>query len=103
MADYTSDDGLKVLNYLNIKNLAHEEIEVFKREWDNNYSSSKDFVGAIWHLYSEVLPFTCGDVDTGSFSLQTLRDNNFSRRLKNSRLEEKLNQGVELNDILSEI
>ncbi len=80
MDDYTSNDGLKVLEYLGIKNLDDDKIEVFKKEWEKNYSNNGDFIGTVWHLYSEVLPFTCGG--SGTFILQTFRDINFAYRLK---------------------
>ncbi len=96
---YTAEDGLNILTYFGILNLTDGEREIFRKKWVEFYNLRKDVIDATWHLYSEVLPFTCGDADRGSFVLQTLRDADFGERLGESELDEKLKKGKTLKEI----
>ncbi len=99
--EYGSEDGLNVLTYLGIRNITDKEEEVFRNRWSEFYQShNKDFIGTVWVLYTETLPFECGDGDRGSFALAQLRDTDFGRRLETTKLEENLKQGILLEDIL---
>lgn len=96
--EYTAEDGLNVLEYLGIKNITKEEKQVFKEKWDEFYNG--DLISATWTLYSEALPFICGDGDRGSFALQTLRDSDFGNRLETTELDKELKEGKSLPEIL---
>ena len=99
--EYTYEDGLKVLKYLGIANLTEQEIKIFREKWSNFYNGDNpDFIGSIWKLYSEALPFICGDGDRKSFLVAQLRDSDFGKRLDESGLGEELKQGINLEDIL---
>ena len=68
MVDYTSEDGLKILTYLRLTNLTQQEREVFREKWPEFYRGhGQDLIRTTWVLYSEALPFICGDGDRGSF------------------------------------
>jgi len=101
MENYTAKDGLNVLNYLGITNLTNQEKTTFKEKWDEVYQSHKqDLIGTIVVLYTEALPFICGDGDRGSFALAQIRDSDFFDRIKITGLEEELKQGIILKDIV---
>jgi len=102
MINYTAEDGLNVLTYFGILNLTDCEWKVFRERWEDIYSFRKDLIGAVWHLYAEVLPFTCGDKDRGSFVVAQLRDSDFGERLSESRFDEKLKEGKLLKEIFDE-
>lgn len=103
MVEYTAKDGLHVLNYLSILNLTEQEREVFKEKWDEFYNShDKDLIQTVWVLYAETLPFTCGDRNRGSFVVAHLRDIDFGKRLDESNLNEKLEEGKSLSKIFSD-
>lgn len=102
MSEYTAEDGLKVLKYLGLTNLTEEELNIFKEKWDAVYSSRhKNIISTTWYMYSEVLPFTCGDGDRGSFIVHTMRDQEFGERLKETKLDSQLNEGKSLEEILT--
>ena len=98
--EYTAQDGLNVLGYLGITNITNREREVFREKWDGVYKGRRNLIGAIWTLYSEVLPFICGDGDRGSFVVAQLRDSDFDRRLQTTGLDEELIRGIPLEEIL---
>lgn len=101
MPEYTADDGLSVLTYLGITNVTDKEKEVFRAKWDQVYQShGRDLIKAIWVLYSEVLPFTCGDGDRGSFVVSTFRDSDFGNRLDVTGLEKDLKEDIPLKTII---
>jgi len=102
MVEYTAKDGLNVLTYLGILNLTEEEKKVFRKEWGNHYDFNKDFIGSIWILYSEALPFICGDSDRNSFATAQIRDTDFCDRLEKSKLEAKLKKGIPLKEVFDE-
>ncbi len=103
MVEYTAKDGLNLLNYLSILNLTEQEREVFREKWDELYKGhNKDLIQTTWVLYSEVLPFTCGDKDRGSLVVSRLRDSDFGERLKESNLDEELKKGKSLSEIFSD-
>lgn len=102
MTKYKAKDGLNVLTYLGILNLTEQERKVFKEKWNDVYSYDRDFIGAIWKLYAEVLPFTCGDADRRSFVVAQIRDDDFGVRLEKTKLEEKLKQGISLKKIFAD-
>ena len=97
---YTHENGLKVLNYLGLTSLSKKESEIFIDKWQNFYNGN--LIDAAWKLYSEALPFTCGDGNRDSFIVAQLRDSDFGKRLKATGLDEKLKQGRNLNEILEE-
>ena len=99
--EYNAEDGLKILAYLGIKNVTEQEIQTFKDKWPQFYNN-KDIIGAVWKLYAEALPFTCGDGDNGSFAVAQLRDGDFGERLKTTRLDNRLRDGEPLDKILEE-
>ena len=102
MPEYTAEDGLKILRYLELTNLTEEEINVFKERWDAIYSSRRnDIISTTWHLYSEVLPFTCGDRDRGSYIVHVIRDKEFAERLAETKLDKQLIHGRSLEKIIS--
>ncbi len=102
MIEYVAKDGLSILNYLGIFNLTKQEREVFKGRWEEFYKmNDKDSIFTTWTLYSETLPFTCGDIDRGSFNLQTERDVYFDDKLEETRLDEKLKMGLSLEQIFA--
>lgn len=99
--EYTVDDGLKVLEYLGLTNITDREKEIFREQWSRVFARD-GFISAVWKLYAEVLPFMCGDVDTGSFLVSQVRDADFGRRLELTGLGERLKNGVDLDDIVKE-
>jgi len=91
MKSYSAQNGLDVMKYLGVTNLTDDEIRVFNDKWKEVYGGrGNDFVGTIWTLYAEVLPFTCGDGDRGSFVVSQLRDSDFGDRIEKSGLEDDL-------------
>ncbi len=100
MADYTAEHGLQVLTYLGLTCISDKEKEVFKEKWDQFYGGSSDLIRTTWTLYAEALPFICGDGDRDSFLLAQFRDSDFGKRVEATELEEKLKQGVTLEEIL---
>lgn len=96
--EYTAEDGLNVLEYLGIKNITEKEKQVFKEKWGEFYNG--DLIGATWTLYSEALPFICGDRDRGSFMVAQLRDSDFGKRLETTGLDKELKEGKSLSEIL---
>ena len=101
MTDYTAEDGLNILGYLGITKITEEEKRVFREKWDQVYQAeNRNLVLTIWQLYSKTLPFTCGDRGGGSVIVQTVRDKDFDRRVRITRLEEELSEGKSLQDIL---
>ena len=102
MVDYAAEDGLNILTYLGLTNLTEREREVFREKWKEVYEQrGENPIMATWHLYSEVLPFTCGDRDRGSFLTQGIRDEEFDKRLKETGLVRKFNEGTTLKDIFT--
>lgn len=102
MVEYKAKDGISILNYLGIIRLTKQEREVFQERWKEFYEmNDKDLIFTTWTLYSETLPFTCGDMDRGSFVLQTARDVFFDDKLKETRLDEKLKMGLPLEQIFA--
>ncbi|MBI2124706.1 hypothetical protein HYT92_02840 [Candidatus Pacearchaeota archaeon] len=97
---YAAEDGLNVLDYLGLTNITGKEKEVFREKWDEIYKNKdKDFIGAVWELYAEALPFICGDGDRNSFMVAQLRDSDFGKRLETTKLDDDLKQGIPLEDI----
>ncbi|MBS3086455.1 hypothetical protein J4422_02025 [Candidatus Pacearchaeota archaeon] len=102
MVDYTSEDGLKILTYLRLTNLTQQEREVFREKWPEFYRGhGQDLIRTTWVLYSEALPFICGDGDRGSFVAAQIRDMEFGERLEESGLDKKLKDGTSLKDIFA--
>ena len=102
MNSYTSGDGLNILTYLGLTNLTDRERELFRKKWAGVYSGcGGDLIMTTWKLYSDVLPFTCGDGDRGSFMVSQIRDGEFGERLEESGLDEKLKSGLNLEDIFA--
>jgi hypothetical protein len=99
--EYTAEDGLAVLDYLGLTNITAKEEAVFREKWNEVYkSNNKSIVMTTWTLYSEILPFTCGDGDRGSFMVHQLRDSDFGQRLETTTLDNDLKKGAKLEDIL---
>ena len=99
--NYSAEDGLNVLEYLGIGNITEQEKEKFRENWDKFYAShSRDLIRTIWVLYSEAIPFMCGDGDMGSFMASQLRDRDFGKRLDVTELDKKLREGIKLEQIL---
>jgi hypothetical protein len=101
MTDYTAEDGLNILTYLRLTNLTEQERKVFGEKWDGVYKMRKDLIMTIWTLYSEVLPFACGDGDRKSFIAAIIRDAEFGERLEESDLDKKLKEGTPLKEIFT--
>ncbi len=99
--EYTAENGLDILHYLGITNITAKEEAVFREKWDEFYRGhNKDFIGTIWVLYAEALSFICGDGDRGSFMVAQLRDSDFGQRIKKTKLDKELKEGISLEDIL---
>jgi len=102
MGDYNAEDGLAVLNYLGLTNVTDHEKRVFREKWDNAYKlHSHNLIRTTWTLYAESLPFTFRSDENGALALAQLRDYDFGQRLEVTGLQESLDNGVLLNDILA--
>ena len=97
--EYLAEDGLNLLHYLGITAITDKEKDVFRREWARIYSSRNGLITSTWELYSETLPFICGDGDRQSFVLSQLRDRDFGERIKSTGIDEKLKAGENINEI----
>ena len=109
MADYTAEDGLKLLDFLGLHDINSEETEIFRGRWEAFYKDNgKDLVKTTRSLYVYYLPFVhygkSEDENKGmenerkSFMLARSRSSAFSARLKISGLDkEKLNPHVPLD------
>lgn len=101
--EYTAEDGLDVLYYLGIREITDREDIVFREKWDESYhGNNKDFIGTVWRLYAETLPFVCGDGERKSFMVAQFRDSDFGERVKKTKLDEELKRGIQLKDILKQ-
>ena len=106
MANYTAEDGLKVLEYLGI-NVQDNEQKIFRDKWTSFYCmQSEDIIHPIWLLYCHALPSLCADrFETGwdikaSMTAYT-RERQFRTRCEETGLKEKLEKGIPLEQILT--
>ncbi|GEM_PF-4794140 len=105
MANYTPQDGLKILNYFQI-NLSEQEISLFKARWKSfNCEQSNDIIQSVQLLYCRTLPALCAnkmqsdwDITTSIISYQ--RERSFEKKLKETKLKEKLDNNISLEDAL---
>lgn len=106
--EYTAEDGLNLLNYLGITTITERERWVFRERWEQIYNSNKktssgnnrNFISTVHEIYSEVLPFTLIDRDRNSYVSHIFRDGDFGRRLDSTGVEDELEQGIPLEEIL---
>lgn len=104
MSDYTAEDGLRVLTHLGILNLTDREREVFRGKWDGVYKMrGGSLISTTWTLYAEVLPFLCREDgnEQASMMVKQMRDRDFGERLEQSKLDQKLREGMSLNNIIA--
>jgi len=101
MTEYTAQDGLNLLSYLDIT-LPKKEIEVFKNHWELTYSIMGDIVDSAWKIYADIIPFTVQEDILDSITQSVDRDYYMMQLVAETDVGERLEEGVSLDQILCE-
>ena len=81
--------------------LTDEEIEVFKKEWKNEYKqNNQDPIFTTWELYYEVCPFSM-EVSNTSQLVSIQRDREFDDAISQTNLIDDFRAGKNLCDLIS--
>ena len=79
---YTANDGLRILQYIGIKNLTQNEIKIFQDRWDDIYKKQKDPIKTTWVLYEDEIPYSnCEDLRKARVT-KNFRYTNFTKKFK---------------------
>ena len=103
---YTADDGLRVMMFLGLP-LNEREQEIFRSEFPRHYGTSDryDLIGTLWEIYAGILAFKAYPTETIeeqrlATTRHMQRDTEFYARLDRKKLQERLEQGIPLNEII---
>lgn len=102
MADYTAEQGFALLEYLGLPEITRMEREAFRKDWNVFYRSSGNFVAAVKALYTKALPLRLSNDQDLLSEMRVYREDWFEYNSKVMRLEEKLAQGVSIEEILKQ-
>lgn len=105
---YTADDGLRLVMLLGLP-LSEAEKDMFRENFSLLYGTSQrhGFIGTIWGIYAEILPFRAYPTKTveqqrRATIMHTERDGEFYERLrKRNGLKEKLEQFIPMDEIIT--
>lgn len=100
MEDYTAEEGLCILRYLDMDELDPGEEVIFKNRWDEVYRHQKDPILAARLIYVNHLPFICNIEKGVAQAISDERGIEFDARLKESKLKDMIKLGSSLKDIL---
>lgn len=107
--EYTADDGLRLIKYLGLRMDIIGEEHVFREMFAKVYGTGSryDLVGTCWELYP-VTPLHVAresqstEAERLAFDIRTNRDLDFYRALQRTNVQEKLRQGISLDEVLNE-
>ena len=103
MRKYTAEDGLRLLDYLEITGLRPRERREFRLQWDEQYKECEsDPLQATFMLYTYVLPVNCQDNPRITLRLNTFRMIEFMFKAEEKNVGFLAKQGFTLDDILDE-
>jgi hypothetical protein len=103
MKDYGSEDGLKFLKLGGIS-LSEVEAEIFIEQFNGLWKSCsryENFIGTLWDIYSNILPFKAHPNRDGRFGyLEHLsRDEIFKEKIIDSGLSERLEKVNSIDEL----
>ncbi len=103
MRKYTADDGLRLLDYLEISGLRPGEKQEFRLQWDEIYKECEsDPLQATFELYTCVLPVNCQDDIRATLRLNAFRQVEFMAKADEKNVRFLAQFGVTLDEILDE-
>lgn len=101
MRKYTAEDGLRLLEYLEITGLTPRERQEFRLQWDEQYKECEsDPLQATFELYTSVLPINCQDYFRVTLRLNAFRQVEFLNKANEKNVGFLARQGFSLDEIL---
>lgn len=103
MRKYTAEDGLRLLDYLEITSLMPVERQEFRLKWDERYKECEsDPMQATFELYTSVLPINCQEKTRETLRLNEFRIEEFMGKANEKNVRFLASQGFTLDEILDE-
>lgn len=103
MRKYTAEDGLRLLEYLEITGLRPGERQEFRLQWDEIYKECEsDPLQATFELYTCVLPVNCQDDLRATLRLNAFRQVEFMSKAEEKNVGFFARSGFTLDEILDE-
>ena len=103
MRKYTAEDGLRLLDYLEITGLTPKERQEFRQQWDEQYKvCESDPMQATFELYTSVLPINCQDYFRVTLRLNAFRQVEFMNKANEKNVRFLAKSGFTLDEILDE-
>jgi hypothetical protein len=98
---YTFEDGIKLLEYIGEENLSSEEKKILEEMWEKEYAKRNNgLISTIGYLYCHYLPFKNKDTSI-AFITSARRDHLFNRSIEQTEIDDLLEKGIPLEEILS--
>ncbi len=103
MRKYTADDGLRLLDYIEITGLRPRERQEFRLKWDEQYKECESNpIQATFMLYTYVLPINCQDNPGVTLRLNAFRMLEFIDKADDKNVGFLAKSGFTLDEILDE-
>jgi len=99
---YSATDGLRILKHLDlVERMTDEEQVVFQAVWDTRYGDTgkRDLLLTVCMLYSD-LPNYCPDLWDDPCRVSLERDDEINYRVEVTTIDEELDSGKPLDEIL---